>query len=323
MKSFEMGSFSLVIPEFVESEWLEAIEEAEGFGKELLIKRAKTVSLVRDIKDNEVTPAKLAWMNLWIKCISTLDGVQSALYGNSTFVLEVLERISIETFMHIHTISEPLIKAGSSKETVIDRLNAYAAWTLGEDIRYTKTISHKSSLDMVWDPDPARAIKYNPRKKAAYEALFGEISIDTDPVSLNIGRKSQEEELRNCHRRLDAWLKHPDLVRWKDRIRTLEQSLDPAKRRSVSFFEIFNITEKSLGLKMNQIGLGIGYLRYKQASMLIHGSTIEQMNHMVSNKIVPRIGASKDEIELSADLVSSHCNRTALYLKIIAKHLWL
>jgi len=317
MTSFDMNSFSFVIPEFVESEWREAIDDAEGFSRELLIKKAEVVSLIREIKDNDVTPAKLAWMNFWTRCISTLDGVQSALSGNSSFLLEVLERISTEKFMQIYTICEPLTKTGSSsRETVIDRLNAYAAWTLGEDIRYLKTISHKSSLDMVSDRDPARGMK------AAYEALFGEISIDTDPVSLNAGRKRQKEELRNCHRRLDAWIKHPDLARWKEKIRILENQYESTKRKSVSFYEIFNITEKSLGAKMNQIELGIGYLRYKQSSMLIHGSTIEQRNLTISNKIVPKIGADKDEMESSADIVCSHCHRTALYLGIIAKHLW-
>ena len=324
MISFDMKSFSFVLPEFIESEWREAIDSAEAFSRELLIKKAQTMSLVKEIKDNDVTPAKLVWINLWTKCISILDGVQSAYSGNSVFLLEVLERISTETFMHINTICEPLMKSGisHSRETVIDRLNAYAAWTLGEDIRYTKTISHKSSLDMVWDPNPARGIKYHPKKRAAYEALFGEIIIDTDPISLKAGRKRQEEDLRNCHKRLDAWLKHPDLARWKERIRILEHSSEPGKRRSVTFFELFNITEKSLGTKMNQIGLGIGYLRYKQSSMLIHGSTIEQMNLTFSDKIIPRTGYDKDEVELSADLVCSNCHRTVLYLKIMAKHLW-
>lgn len=323
MTNFDMKSFSFVIPEFVESDWREAIDEAEGFERELLIKRAQTVCLLREVKDNEVTPAKLAWMNLWTRCISILDGTQSALSGNSTFVLEVLERISTETFMHIHTILEPLTNPQSrSKETATDRLNAYTAWTLGEDMRYITTMSHKSSLNTVWDPEPARGIKFHPKKSAAYEELFGEIKIDTDPVSLRVGRLNQEEDLRNCRRRLEAWLKHPDLVRWKEKIRLLEQPTESTKRRSVSFFEIFNITEKSLGVKMNQIGLGIGYLNYKKSSMLIHGSTIEQMNMTIANKIVPKVRADKTEIEANADLVCSLCHRTALYLNILVKQLW-
>jgi hypothetical protein len=31
MTNFDMKSFSFVIPEFVESDWREAIDEAEGF----------------------------------------------------------------------------------------------------------------------------------------------------------------------------------------------------------------------------------------------------------------------------------------------------
>jgi hypothetical protein len=323
MIAFDLRSFTFVIPEFSEEDWREAVEGADGIEKLLLATQSQTVSLVKLIKDIAVTPARLAWVNLWTRCFSLIDGAYVAMSGNSTFAMEVLERIAIETFMHIHTIVEPIAKSGrNGEEMVIDRLNAYSAWTLGEDMRSAINLSQESSLNMVWDPSPARDIKNNPEKREAHEALFGEITIETDPDSLKAGRQQQQAELITLQRRLGAWLSHSDLARWKKKVRMIETDPKRPKRMPVSFFELFNIDEKTMAKKMYGCGLGLGYIRYQQTSMLIHGTTIEQMNLTLADKIVPKIRARKDEVESSAESIRSSCNRTILYLAMTAKLLW-
>lgn len=149
----DMNSFSFVIPEFNESDWRNAIEAAEGFDQKLLICRAKVMSLRTSIKDQQVTPALLAWVNLWSKCLLILDGAQSAWSGNSSFTLDILGRVATENWLHVFTILEgDKASVSNDRERLHGRLCAYTAWTLSEDKRLNWELSTKQMLDMVWDP---------------------------------------------------------------------------------------------------------------------------------------------------------------------------
>lgn len=320
MPSHDMNSFSFVIPEFIESDWREAIEATEGFERELLLCRAKVMSLRTLIKDQQVTPALLAWVNLWSKCLLILDGAQSAWSGNSSFTLDILGRIATENWLHVFTILE-CVKASASN--VRERMNrclcAYTAWTLSEDKRLNWELSKKQMLDMVWDPKPAQNIKYNPEALAFHEANFGKLTIDTDPVNLRIDRKKHEEQIRNERDRLDTWLRHPDLKEWITKIRDLTEAMKP---QSVPFFALFNIEEKSIGKKMWKAGFGLEYHGYKQSSALIHGSTIEQLNLTMNDKVIPKTFVPDNDLDAKADIIRSTCIAAGLMLALIQKMVW-
>ncbi len=318
--SYELNKYVFVIPEFSEQHWRKAIDEAEGFEKDLRITQIKTLNLLNNINDTEVTPARLAWMNLWTKCISQLDGMSALLLGNSAFMVEVLERIALETFLHALTICQPLKQvAGKSSETIVDRLCAFTAWALSEDMKHTIEISHRSNLDMVWNPAPARDIKYHPQKREVFEKLFGEITIETDPVCLKVGRARQEAELRDQRRRLDTWLKTPELIVWLQKIQVITERVKP---NAVSFFALMNEDDKSIRKRMKSLGIGFGYISYQKASMIIHGSTIEQLNLTQLNRIVPKISSTQEYLEMSAESVRTTCNNTAMLLALMQKHIW-
>lgn len=320
MPSHDMNSFSFVIPEFNESDWRNAIEAAEGFDQKLLICRAKVMSLRTSIKDQQVTPALLAWVNLWSKCLLILDGAQSAWSGNSSFTLDILGRVSTENWLHVFTILErDKASASNDRERMHGRLCAYTAWTLSEDKQRNWELSKKQMLDMVWDPKPAQNIKYNPEALAFHETNFGELTIDTDPGSLRIDRKKHEEQIRHERDRLDTWLRHPDLKEWITKIRALKETMKP---QSVPFFALFNIEEKSVAKKMRKAGFGLGYHSYKQSSSLIHGSTIELLNLTMDNKVIPKTFLSDNDIDAKADMIYSTCNAVRLMLALIQKMVW-
>jgi hypothetical protein len=327
--NFDIQNYSFVFPNFSEDDWMERINVTDGFNKSLLITQIRVLNLIKSINDKQVTPARLAWVNLWTKCMSLLDGTFAALAGESTFILEVLGRIVTETLLHTLTIADPIIKSQNEKKEsiddilfknsnkIFDRLCAYTAWTLSSDVNFIKwEHMKKANLDMIWDPDPARSIKYNLQEYNKYREIFGDINIEIDSVSLKNGRKKQEEDLRLARKRIEIWLNHPDLFQWQQKIRKYNEQLKP---NTVSFFTLFNEDEKTIRRKMQNIGFGIGYLQYKKASLLIHGSTIEQMNITNNNKIFPITPSSRGSMEASAELVRSECNSIALLLEIFRR----
>jgi len=327
--NYDIKNYSFVFPNFSEDDWIERINETDGFNKSLLITQIRLLNLIKSINDKQVTPARLAWVNLWTKCMSLLDATSAALTGNSTFILDVLGRISTETLLHALTIADPFFKSYDKKnklvtdnsmkivDKIVDRLCAYTAWALSADVNFIKwEFMKKANLDMIWDPEPARSIKYNSREYNKYKSIFGEITIDIDPVTLRIGRKKQEEELMFARKRIETWLNHPDLFEWQKTIREYNEQIKP---NTVSFFALFNETEKTIRRKMQNIDLGIGYLNYKKASLLIHGSTIEQMNLINNNMIYQITPSSREDIEASAELVRSECNNIALCLEIFKR----
>ncbi len=320
MPSREMKSFSFLIPEFVESDWRKAIEEVEGFERELLICRGRVMCLYTSIKDQQVTPALLAWTNLWSKCLSILDGAQSAWSGNSSFTLDILNRIATENWLHVYTIFErDKTSASNDKERMHGRLCAYTAWALTEDQQLNWELSKKQMLDMAWDPKPAQSIKYNPEALAFYEKYLGEMTTDTDSVSLRSAREKQEKQLRHERDRLNTWLLHSDLRKWTKKIGDLKKEMN---QQFVPFFALFNIEEKNIGKKMRKAGFGLGYYCYRQSSALIHGSSIEQLNLTTDDKIIPKTFIRDNGLDAKADTILVSCNNTILLLAWIKKMVW-
>jgi hypothetical protein len=330
-ETLKMNNFLFRFPDYSEDEWIQLLDREDGCARRILTTQIQTLNLAKSINDKRVTPARLAWVNLWTKCISLLDGTYTALSGHSTFILDVLARVTIETFLHTLTIADPLQKLrNKSPQSSIDssmkvyddvahRLCAYTAWSLLSDAKYTWESLQKQNLDMVWSPEPARSIILNPNKYENHKSLFGEINIDIDPVNLRVGRMQQEEEFKQRRKRLQAWLEHPDLITWHQKISELNHQIKP---NTVSFFTLFKEDEKTIRKKMQNIGFGFGYLIYKKASSIIHGSTMEQMNSIARNKIYPALISDHEDMEKCAEVIHAHCLPIALFLQITRKRVW-
>ena len=66
--NYDIKNYSFVFPNFSEDDWIERINETDGFNKSLLITQIRLLNLIKSINDKQVTPARLAWVNLWTKC---------------------------------------------------------------------------------------------------------------------------------------------------------------------------------------------------------------------------------------------------------------
>jgi len=318
---FDLESYIFAIPELWEQDWEASIQESEGVEKSIIIAQARAANLLKTIKDKTVTPDRLAWMSLWTKSFCLLDGAYAAMSRNSLFSLEVLNRIALEVYLHTHVIAEPLMPPESTmqyKETVIDRLCAYTAWTLLEDRELFWEHSKKRNLDMIWSPAPANSIKRNRALLEKYESVHGELELETDPSWLRAERRKQEDQLHKNTNRIDEWLRHPQLREWTRKIAVLAQKTKP---KSLSFFAIFNEDDKSIRQRLINLNQGFAYLSYQQASILIHGSSMDQFFHVKNDNLFPKLVATHDEAESIAKIVCSNCTNIILLLALIQRKL--
>lgn len=329
-----LNLFKLEIPKLWEKEWSEAIHEAGEVEKELLIFQFRGVNLLKSIDVYQATPERLAWLSFWTKTFSSLDGAIIAQAKNSEFVLQALWRIVLELWLQITTILEPIlefhnpekspnISANTEQEAwdqVLDRLIAYTAWCLLNDIRLYNELIQNHNLEAVWNPNPAREIAKNPDNRKAFEAIFGPLKVEIDLDKLKQERNKQEEMAKEAIHRLEAWLEHPRLKLWYEK---LNQVNNKKKRNPASFYALFDKNDEKTRQKLKSLGMEFAYLSYKADSMLIHGSTIDQLLLVFDeNKLMPKFVGSDNRVKISASSIGSMCNSIFVGLCLMQKLVW-
>ena len=196
MEPLDPRKLKLLIPDIWDTEWVEAIEEAEGLDEFLLSIQARAAHLLKPINDYDVTFERLAWLSLWTRAFSILDGVRAAILRESIFLLQVLARMEFELVLHTHTIlaSDP-----------VDRLRAYCAWCISNDRSFQRKVVDPKTLDAVWDVEPVRQLIENPSDLEIHERLFGPLpeEMDIDEHEARRSRFRQQDRERhktsNCH----------------------------------------------------------------------------------------------------------------------------
>jgi hypothetical protein len=319
--NLDLSSYSFIIPELWKQDWEDAVQRAEGVEKNIIVTQARAANLLKGIKDKTVTPYMLAWMNIWAKIFSLLDSVYAAMYRNSSFTLDILNRTAIETFLHAHVISEPFKHSKSTKNyrrIIIDRLCAYTAWTLLEDKSLLWESLKKQNLDMIWSPAPTNRIRGNPSFLEIYEAMHGRLDLESGSSWLRVERNKHENQLHKERNRIDKWLQHPQLSEWVENIGLLTRN---SGKTSVSFFAIFDEDERSIRKRFISLNMGFAYVIYKRTSMLIHGSSMDQFVHISDTHIAPKFFSTQDEAESAAKDVCSVCNTVILLLALMQKQL--
>ena len=115
-KTINLEHMTLYIYPLWEKDWNGAIQNAAGVEKTLLKIQAEVANLLRQVNDERVTFARLAWLNLWTKAFAALDGTVCALSKNSLYVLRMVARASFEQLLHTKSIIEPILKLYTDSE---------------------------------------------------------------------------------------------------------------------------------------------------------------------------------------------------------------
>jgi hypothetical protein len=327
--------FSFVIHPLWEKEWSEAFAEAQGGTKQLIALQSRLANMLKCINNVTVNAERLAWFGLWTKTFAILDGARAALARNSQYVLQMLSRVTFESMLHIRTICEPVsklyeLKSATFKTQIseqaeqrawndaIERMRAYTAWCLWNDRQFYQELIDERTLNDVWNPNPARDIANDPEKLAIHEALFGPLDVEINSTQLKKGRSKQERQLRLNLNRVEAWLNHSDIQSWFTKLNELKES----PQYKTSFFALFNETEESISKRLQSFELRFAYASYMQGSMIIHGSTLDQLFHIGDDKFVPLFFGINGQAEALAVDVGKGCNQIMILLFFLQQHLW-
>ena len=90
--------------------------------------------MLQNIPTQTATPERLAWMNFWARSYAVSDATLATLTGRLRMMLTVLERMSLEAYLQVRLIMDPLSEERDTKEKkwreTMNRMRAYAAWCL-------------------------------------------------------------------------------------------------------------------------------------------------------------------------------------------------
>jgi hypothetical protein len=301
---------TLNVPRLWDRDWQTAIKEASGADSFLLNVAGRAAHLLKLISDCSVTFERLAWLSIWTKSFSILEGARAAVFQNSQYLLELLSRTSFELALHALTVSEA---------DTVDRLRAYAAWCLWNDRHFQKEFVDPPTLKGIWNPQPAEDIMKDADERRLYEKLFGPLTVETDHKELRKGRLLQQNEEQFRLHRLENWLDHPDLRPWRDRLLNLAGT---GGNRQISFFALFNETERSVARRLQSLDMRWLYLAYVKGSMFVHGSTLEHTFFLHEETLTPLFTGHDESVEDHAQLVGSMCNKVLVLLAFEQRTLW-
>lgn len=327
-KDTDLEQLYFSIPHLWEKDWKGAINNASGVEKKILIIQKRAADLLSQINDKRVTFARLAWLNLWTKIFSTLEGIFCALPKSSLYVLRILGRASFEQTLQAQCIMEPVLRLyrrleKADKKTILSsilkvreeaslkRLDAYAAWCIWNDCLFYKQIVNIKNLNAVWDAKPAEQIYRDSKRLEAYEAIYGQLKMKTDERELKKGRLRQQDEGHHRLHHLRKWLDHPDLKSWHKKLK---------KQNFMTFFDL--VGETSVKKMLDGLDLSFGYPVYSEGSMAIHGSSVDQFIHFSNERVTPLFIGVEDEISEKAEEVGNNCNQVIIILYMLIKLLW-
>jgi hypothetical protein len=320
------------IPNLWEKNWAEVIETAEEPSKTIIRIQKRAALILKDKDQFQVTFARLAWLNIWSKTFSALDGTICALAKDSIYLLRILTRTTLELQLHLHTIMKPMLnlyeqnqkpvsdQSKKEKETILtNRLEAYASWCIWNDRLHYKKFLKPDVLEAVWDPEPALKILNDPDSIMVHEAIFGKLDVETNHRKLKKGRLIQQNTGYHRIRKLETWLNHPVLARWHQKLKFLAGT---KKKNFVTFFSLIEDEQMGIPKEMKNIEIPFAYPVYNEGSMAIHGSSLDQFLHFGETKVTPLFMGLPEEIISVAQQIGRTCNHIIVWLFLLQTVIW-
>lgn len=330
--SGDLERMTFIIPNLWDKNWADAIESAGEPERTIIHIQRRAALILKDSKDFQVTFARLAWLNIWSKTFSALDGTLCALAKDSIYLLRILTRTTFELELHLLMILKPVLdlyergqssvpaQSKKEKEAVsIRRLEAYAGWCIWNDRLHYKQILKPNTFEAVWDPEPALKILHDPKALVAHEAVFGRLDVETNERELKKGRLIQQDVGYHRIGRLDTWLNHPVLASWHEKLKSLAGRKE---KKFVTFFSLVGEAPGGVPKEMEKLEIPFAYSVYNEGSLAIHGSTLDQFLHLGETEIIPLFFGQRDEISSIARHIGQMCNRIVIGLFLLQTHVW-
>lgn len=304
------------IPTFANENWDELIEKTDGANKILLLCYARAIEVVEQV-DKNANPQSFAWMIIWTHIFATLQGTQAAAEKGSELTLNFLGRSSSELELILFAISSAGQKSSpDSQHTTSDRLAAYSAWCLWNDIKAQDRRLERRNLDAIWDDSDAHKIAKDPDELEMYENFFGKLEFE-DPKEAKTNRLEYEERIWHLRTKLENMANHSELKPWIKKLETR------AKERNWirSYFELIGESEKSIRQRLIKLDAAQAYSIYEEQSLLIHASTFDNLFSIHNDIAYPRIKTPPHIIESLTQSIASTCNSNILLLVAISEYI--
>jgi hypothetical protein len=329
-----LESYSLYVPQIPSEPWSEELKQAEGANRLFLLQQTRLVSLLKGVPERSAaTPARVAWLAMWVKVLRTVDAARSCCERGNDFAMRILGRTLFELGLHLSAVLRPVLQwvdleASGMKVSkpaeghpeawalALRRLSAYTAWCLNGDLGLVEFLLRPGTQRELWDPSPTRELTRDPKRLAIHERLFGPVEI-LNPHELAHEKKLWVEGLKGRQKRLQGWLTHPDLTAWVAKLSTRRTN------GPMTLFELLDETEPSLRQFLKQRRLLFAYFQYLRGSLLIHGSTVDEVLFAANEVIVPTIMENDDEVLVNvAGELGPHATYVSASLHLLCPHLW-
>lgn len=304
----------ILLPQFDDEEYKAHFDE-EGVDQDLIKIEYNLLLLTRDSKSESLPPHYVAWHILWYNAFNVTRGARAALGLNSVFTIKVLKRIIFE----LDQITDCIIRGTQvdhsedvSKENIEDRLSAYFAWCLWQDIRYYEHILEGRFQNMLWDERPAREVAQDPTRLKFHESIYGPL----DPLSDKELIKMKEEQRVKLWQLVDKLKKlaqHRDVSKWLEKIDD-DWGVEYAYR---SFFELLAMKKIGMAKMLKEREMSLLYPIYESGSRLLHCSTFVQIFYPSETNIIPQITNDEEPIKMEVEKIGTFCKAAFLYLKRI------
>jgi hypothetical protein len=319
MDYFDISKVQLIIPELWKKDWDQAIKECDENLTIVLKSQIRLVNLLKDIDDKSFSFRRAAWLCLWTRLFNIVEGISGALQSNSQVLIEILDRMLFESWLQIYTIlgTEKNVNRG-------ERLNAYSAWCLYNDLAFQDYLLQDSIMDGIWDIEEEKSLlEDTPENQLIREKLFG--PQDTEKLTTDfheankrkMRHKSQEYKKRD---RIEKWLEHEEIAPWIQRIKAL-------KKFNPQFYQVIDKTKKNLfsalkSFNFNEKDIEFAYIIYKQSSMTIHGSSFSKNFTLNSKMIFPNFSGNSESLKKEAAGLGSKIYILGVALAILKKDAW-
>ena len=303
---------SFLIPAWDKTTFAEDYKNAEGVAREFIKVADRACRIAQFLQQAPIAGPTVGWYTLWAKHFHMIRAVRVAFVGNSSFLLDLLDRPLFELFLQVSTIGNPRWRGGDpestdfndiapdeSAEDLRDRLAGYCAWCLERDLSSLEgrlepeTLS--SVFDYQWQRNFARSLG---TEQERYEREFGGIEI-VGNAEAKLDRKQFEQRLGQQRYEIDRLIADLDLSEWTHRIR--EQK---GKRPSIHFPELFGAFQQqkatSMKTTVGMMGMPWAYWGYSEQSALLHQSSLLQFVHFSDGGVIEPRNSVRNAFEKHA-----------------------
>lgn len=306
------------LPQFDDEEYKAHFDE-EGVDQDLVKIEYNLLLLTRDSKSKSLPPHYIAWHILWYNAFNVTRGARAALGLNSVFTVKALRRIIFE----LGQITDCIIRETRvdhsedvSRENIKDRLSAYFAWCLWQDIRYYEHFLEGRYQNLLWDERPAREMAQDPAALKLHESIYGPREIMSDK-ELNEMRDEQRVRHWKLVDKLKKMAQHRDVSKWLEKIDD-NWGVEYTYR---SFFQLLEMKEIGMAKMLKEKEMTLFYPEYESGSQLLHCSTFAQLFYPSESQIIPKISNAEDYIRSEVDKASILCKMAYVNLKLIQNYI--